>query len=105
MSCREQMAQCRLARRETPAKRPRLWLASRIGRILAGGLLTVLTGLSVLLAGLTGCGASKGAVGKPALGPLFSKPGESKAEKEALKKAVEKDPFPRARSRPVDLDA
>lgn len=96
----QRLSQARAARSE----RTRSWFAGRIGRVFLGGAVTVLTGLSLLVAGLAGCSASKSAAGKPAFGPLFPKEGESKAEREALKKAVDKDPFPRAKSRTVDLD-
>ncbi len=95
------MVQSRLGRRGTPAERRHLL----IGRTFTGSLAAILTGLGILSATVAGCSTSKAAGGKSILGPLFSKGVDSRAEKEALKKAVEKDPFPRAKSRPVDLDA
>lgn len=105
MNCGEQMVRGHGGSRRTPAEYRHRALANRIGRSLLGGLFTILTALAVLSAALTGCSTSRSTRGKATLGPLLPKETESKAEKDALKKAVDKDPFPRARSRPVDLDA
>jgi len=70
-----------------------------------GGFLTLLAALGILLAGLSGCGTANGGHGKSGLWQQLPGGSESRRERESLKKAVEKDPFPRAKSSPVDLDA
>jgi len=76
-------------------------LPRRVGRSTGRGWR--LAGLCVLLACLLGCSAPGGSNGKFGAPSLFSRRGESKAQKEALKKAVDKDPFPAAASKPINL--
>ena len=82
--------------------------AALVGRIvprLVGGFATLLVGLGILGAGPMGCSASKGAIGTPLLAPFSPRTRESKADRDALQRAVEKDPFPAAKSHRVDLEA
>lgn len=88
-----------------PGERKPAVFVGRMGRCLVGGFATLLIGLSILGVGAPGCSASKGAKGTPLLAPFTPKAAESKAERDALKKAVEKDPFPAAKSKRVDLEA
>jgi hypothetical protein len=89
------------AQRKLSGKRVDKALQRRVGG--STGRAWRLAGLCVLLACLLGCSAPGGSAGKLGGPSLFSRRGESKAQKEALKKAVDKDPFPAAASKPINL--
>jgi len=73
---------------------------------LGRGLLLGVLSLALSLGGMAGCSGPGTAAHKASVGSLFSSPsGDSQAERQALKKAVDKDPFPKAKSRALDPEA
>lgn len=103
MRCRQSMFLGRASLCRAPCTKLPGVFVHRLARRLLGGLTTLLAG-AILMAGLTGCSNSKNAKGTAFLAPFNPKAAEAKAEREALRKAVENDPFPAAKSKRVDAE-